>query len=399
VSRYYSYLNISKQIFDRYKGEEPLATFLKKYFAQHKKYGSTDRKQIAHLCYCYFRLGKALLQIPVEEGILTGLFLCSTQPNEMLKKLKPQWNEEVSSSFEKKYSMLNTQLSTLNIFPWKEELSEEIEYKKFCKSFFIQPDLFIRLRPGREQLVKQKFQEAGIEFKVVSDTCLALPNSSKIDKVIELDKEAVVQDYSSQYVGEFLKPAIANLISITPGTEMTIWDCCAGSGGKSLLLKDINPNIDLTVSDIRKSILINLKKRFEKARIKKYKSFVADLSCPDFIPPQAGQTSAFGLIICDAPCTGSGTWSRTPEQLYYFDENKIEEYAALQKKIVSNVIPHLKPGGYFAYITCSVFKKENEEVVEFVKKNFHLELIKIELLKGYDKKTDTMFTALLRKPL
>jgi 16S rRNA (cytosine967-C5)-methyltransferase len=111
------------------------------------------------------------------------------------------------------------------------------------------------------------------------------------------------------------------------------------------------------------------------------------------------QYSNFDLIICDAPCTGSGTWSRTPEQLYYFREKKIDEYSSLQKKIVSNVIPHLANGGYLCYITCSVFKKENEIVVDFIQEKFNLEIIRIEVLKGYDKKADTMFAALLRKPL
>jgi 16S rRNA (cytosine967-C5)-methyltransferase len=59
----------------------------------------------------------------------------------------------------------------------------------------------------------------------------------------------------------------------------------------------------------------------------------------------------------------------------------------------------LEPGGYLLYITCSVFKKENEEAVNFVKEKFHLQLVKMELQKGYDKKADTMFAALLQKPL
>ena len=398
MSRYYSYLNTSKEILDLYKGEEPLASFLKKYFTRHKKYGSIDRKQVAHLCYCYFRLGKALLQIPVEERIMTGLFLCSDQPDEMLKKLKPQWNEEVSSSLEKKCSILHPdgyrdQFSTLNNFPWKEELSKGIDYDNFCKSFFIQPDLFIRLRPGREQLVKQRLQEAGIEFKIISDTCLALANSSKIDKVIEMDKEAVVQDLSSQRIGEFLKHETFNPDS----KAISVWDCCAGSGGKSILAKDILGEIDLTVTDIRVSIIVNLRKRFKEAGIKNYKSAIIDLSGEN--SKYSTLNTPYLLIIADVPCTGSGTWSRTPEQLYYFDQNKIEEFAALQKKIVSNVIPHLKPRGYFVYITCSVFKKENEEVVEFVKNKFCLELIRIELLQGYDEKADTMFAALMRRAL
>jgi len=91
--------------------------------------------------------------------------------------------------------------------------------------------------------------------------------------------------------------------------------------------------------------------------------------------------------------------SRTPEQLYFFDERKIETYSVLQKKIVSNAIPQLQPGGTFIYITCSVFKKENEELVAFIKEKFHLQIEQMEVLKGYDKKADSMFVAVFRKEL
>ena len=104
-------------------------------------------------------------------------------------------------------------------------------------------------------------------------------------------------------------------------------------------------------------------------------------------------THSFDLIIFDAPCTGSGTWSRTPEQLYYFKDEKIDDYSTLQKKMLANIIPHLKEGGSLLYITCSVFKKENEEIVDFIKENFHLQLKKMEILKGYDKNADSMFAA------
>ena len=59
----------------------------------------------------------------------------------------------------------------------------------------------------------------------------------------------------------------------------------------------------------------------------------------------------------------------------------------------------MKPAGSFVYITCSVFKKENEEVVTFIKENFHLKLKQMEVLKGYDKKADSMFVALFEKEL
>ena len=391
MSRYHSYINSTKNILSIYKGEEPLSSFLKKYFSANKKYGSKDRKQISNLCYCFFRLGKAIMNTSTEEKILTALFLCSTGSNEMLAALKPEWNEKCNLPLTEKLLIIEYSLLLQHVFPWKDELSEGIDHEKFCESFFIQPDLFLRLRPGKEKIAIQNLRQAGIDFKMISETCLALPNASKIDEVIELDKEAVIQDYNSQETGRFLGSALA-----TPRNDKpVVWDCCAGSGGKSIMSYDMDPKIDLTVSDIRESIISNLEKRFEKAGIKNYKSFVIDLTTSNLKP----RTSNFKLIIADVPCTGSGTWSRTPEQLYFFDERKIETYAALQKKIVSNAIPQLQPGGIFVYITCSVFKKENEENVDFLKENFHLKLKQMEVLKGYDKKADSMFIAVFEKTL
>jgi len=392
----HSYLRSSVEILGEYKGGEPFASFLKKYFGRNKKFGSKDRKHVSHLCFCYFRLGKALLDISTEERILIGLFLCSDAPNEMLEHLKPDWNKEIGLPVKRKLLIVDyscppgSQALLINhVFPWQEELSDGINHEKFCESFFTQPDLFLRLRPGCRNVVKTKLSQRGIDFSEISSTCLSLRNASRIENIVELDKEAVVQDLNSQLTGEFLKS-----FKFLPDSDQKpgVWDCCAGSGGKSLMLYDIDQNVELTVSDVRDSILVNLKKRFSKAGIKNYNSFVADLAQNNL----QHRTSNFELIICDAPCTGSGTWSRTPEQLYFFDD-KIDRYSALQKKIVSNVIPRLRKNGYLLYITCSVFKKENEEVVEFIQSDSKLDLMKMELLKGYDKKADTMFIALFKK--
>ena len=388
MSRYHSYINSATTILSSYKGEEPFALYIKKHFAQNKKFGSKDRKQISHLCYCYFRLGKALLNVTLEERIVAALFFCSISSNEILQELKPEWNDNVSLSSDEKIKLAGYNFSITDIFPWHTEISESIDKNAFSISHLQQPDLFLRLRPGKEKRVLQKLSIANIDFKIISETSIALSNASKIDEVIAIDKEAVVQDYSSQRVGDLLQ----NLKPQTSNLKLSCWDCCAASGGKSIMTKDILDDIDLTVSDVRESILINLKKRFAEAGIKNYKSLVADLTKPI----KELENKKFNLIIADVPCSGSGTWGRTPEQLFYFEEKKIDEYTALQKKIISTIIPHLIDDGYLLYITCSVFKKENEDQIAFIKEKFHLGLIRMELLKGYDKKADTMFAALFK---
>jgi 16S rRNA (cytosine967-C5)-methyltransferase len=396
--KFFAHLNTAVQVLEKYKGQQPFGIFIKDFFRQDKKYGSRDRKSISHLCYCFFRLGKSYPLLPAAERIVAGLFLCSVGPSEMLGQLKPVWNENAGLSVEEKFSLVNefsasttSELpsSGLSIFPWTDLLSAGVDHGAFNTSFLVQPQLFLRIRPGKEKVVRQKLDMAGITYAAPAPNCIALPNASKLDEVILLNKEGIIQDLSSQRVGELLQPAL-----LPPVPGIRVWDCCAASGGKSILAWDVLGNIDLTVSDIRESIIANLKKRFTEAGITKYRSFVADLSDPQ----AALQLPAFPhLIIADVPCSGSGTWSRTPEQLYYFDTAAIARYSSLQQKIVSRVLDKLTPGGHFLYITCSVFREENEEVVNFMQEKFGLTVVKMELLRGYDQQADTMFAALLKK--
>lgn len=385
--RYHSYLNSAKTIIDSYRGDIPFAAFLKKYFNANKKYGGRDRKQITTLCYNFFRLGKALPQLPVEEKIIVAVFICEEKSNDFLDFHKPEWNEIITKPLAEKIDIAG--FTAEDAFPWAEELSTGIDVELFRYSFFKQPDLFLRIRPGNKEAVIKKLQDAGIEFNMPQDDCIVLSNSTKVDNILDIDKEVVVQDINSQKVLNFLKDPASSIQQ-----TVSAWDCCAASGGKSILAYDILAgHIELTVSDIRESILSNLKQRFETAGIKNYKSFIADLTETD----SRLLTPVSQLILCDAPCTGSGTWSRTPEQLYYFKTKTIAGYAALQQQIVSAVIPHLQTNGIFIYITCSVFKKENEAIVNVIKEKFHLQLLQMELLIGYDKKADSMFTAVFKK--
>jgi 16S rRNA (cytosine967-C5)-methyltransferase len=390
MSRYYSHINSAQKIIEAYTGAEPFASYLKKQFAANKKFGSKDRKQITQLCYSYFRLGRSLTDISIEEKLLTALFLSSRTSNELLQHLKPEWNDVIETSREEKLKLLNSVVSASSIFLFTDELSEGIDADEFAFSHLQQPDLFLRIRPGRKETVLHQLKAAGISFQLIAENTVALPNATKIEELIMLNKDAVVQDYSSQRVGglfENLKLKIEN-------QKWKVWDCCAASGGKSIMAKDILGDIDLTVSDVRESILINLKKRFEEAGIKNYKSFVGDLSLH---LPLTTHHSAFDLIIADVPCSGSGTWGRTPEQLSFFQSSSIETYSILQKKIISNTVGQLKPEGYFLYITCSVFKKENEDNVAWMQEELKLQLVKQEIIKGYAVKADTMFAALLKK--
>ena len=394
--RFQSYFNTAIKIIQLYDGLIPLQHFLKQYFSQHKKHGSKDRKYITHLCYNFFRLGKSFEDINAEEKLKLAIFLCNDNSGEWGFLYDDEWQSNWDNLLTKRLQFVEKKYSLFalsDVFPFADEVTESLDTPAFIQSFFIQPDVFIRIRPGYDKQIISKLQEKNVPFNLVHENCIALSPSVNINSIIKVDEEAVIQDYSSQRIKEFLnlietENRKSNMVPLT-----SAWDCCAGSGGKSILAHDVFKEINLTVSDKRASILQNLNQRFAKAGVKSYKSFLADLTNSKLHIPNY----PFALIICDAPCSGSGTWSRTPEQLFFFQHEKIEAYTLLQQNIVSNAIPFLKTNGYFLYITCSVFKQENETVAAFIENHLHLELIKMELLKGYDQKADTMFAALFRK--
>ena len=387
--KHFSHLNTASQLLSSYDCKEPFHHYIRKYFAENKKHGSRDRKTISHLCYCYLRLGSGLPELNILDRIIAGLFLCSDQPTTLLAELSPRLNEKLTQSFHEKVKVLNETISPNEIFPWQ-DLSNGIDHEQFSLSHLVQPDLFLRIRPGYHDKVIGKLKSGNTDYyEFIAPDSMRLPNGFKAEEIFSIDKEVVVQDLSSQRVGEFM----AKSLSGNPGS-FTCWDCCAASGGKSILARDVLGDISLIVSDVRESIIANLRKRFESAEIKRYHSFVADLSREPVL-----NMEPMDLIIADLPCTGSGTWGRTPEHLQCFRPSSIDKYASLQKNILENISGNLKKGGHLLYITCSVFKKENEEVVDFICSNSNLQVIEKSVIPGYMNKADTMFAALLRNPL
>ena len=130
MSRWYSYINSAKQIIETYKGKKPLAAFLKDHFRQYAKYGSKDRKYIAHLCYCYYRLGHSLPDISTDQKIKTALFLCTDEASEWQILFDETW-----------------------VWAWSKNLAERID---FIKGFYPDFNFAMGYNIGSGQSIKDK---------------------------------------------------------------------------------------------------------------------------------------------------------------------------------------------------------------------------------------------------
>jgi len=375
-----------EQILNSYDGSLPLHRFLPAYFKQNKQMGSSDRRWATRHIYSFFRLGKALPALSNEERLSVADFLCQNTLSLIVAKNLPGLANDITLPPEEKLLRIKAKYPDFDltqVYPFHAALSEDVSTEQFLPSFFQQPDLFIRVTEADSAGIVEKLQNENIQVKAISDTALALPNGTKLETLLK-EGSYQVQDLSSQYTGRYFKP----------NKWDKWWDCCAASGGKTLLLHSFEPVIELLVTDLRESVLLNLDERFRLAGIKKYHKKELDLLQNN---DQVLHHYQFDGIILDAPCTGSGTWGRTPEMLTFFDERKINQFATIQKGIAQNVVKHLKPGKPLIYITCSAFAAENEAVVKQLTDTLPLELEKMELIKGYENQADTMFVARLIK--
>lgn len=131
-----------------------------------------------------------------------------------------------------------------------------------------------------------------------------------------------------------------------PGTR--ILDYCAGGGGKALALADAY-DLDITAHDADPRRMKDLPERARRAGV--------SVQIAEQVPSEA----QFAGIICDVPCSGSGAWRRAPEARWRSPPEQLETLCATQAQIVDDCVRMLAPGGWLAYMTCSLFVAENAD--------------------------------------
>lgn len=158
-----------------------------------------------------------------------------------------------------------------------------------------------------------------------------------------------VQDLGSQMLLE----------AVAPDAGGRWLDACAGAGGKSLQLATmLGPTGSVHAEDVRLKALDQLAMRAERCglsdRITRAPSPVEAA-----VPP-----ALYDGVLVDAPCTGSGTWRRSPHLRWRITPELVQDMAAKQLALLRRHAVRVTPGGLLVYATCSQAFAENEGVVD-----------------------------------
>jgi 16S rRNA (cytosine967-C5)-methyltransferase len=147
----------------------------------------------------------------------------------------------------------------------------------------------------------------------------------------------------------------SQLIAELAGRGTAILDCCAAPGGKTAILAERNPAATITACDI------------SPQRLKAMQAWIAGrpgnicyrvLDATE-LPFQA----EFDLVLCDAPCSGTGTLARNPEIRHRITLDDFARQHQRQVRLLSSAMRSLSEGGRLIYSTCSLEGEENEAVV------------------------------------
>ncbi len=138
-----------------------------------------------------------------------------------------------------------------------------------------------------------------------------------------------------------------------------VWDCCAAPGGKTLVLARRLGAAEIVASDVSAKRLAQTEARLRRYSYAERVRFeVADAANAKAIE------GSFDLILCDAPCSGTGTMAANPEIRHRLKVEEFARQALRQREILEGALKRLAPGGRLVYSTCSLEPEECEYVVE-----------------------------------
>ena len=157
-----------------------------------------------------------------------------------------------------------------------------------------------------------------------------------------------VQDASSQ----------ASVLQLSVDQHGPILDFCAGGGGKSLALSAFL-NQPIFAYDVNFERMKDLPKRARRSS--------ADIQ---IIKSGDLKTSYYGLVFCDVPCSGSGTWRRDPEGKWSLTLKEYKNLLSVQANILNTASRLVKSNGTLLYATCSILEDENQtQIKNFLNKS------------------------------
>jgi len=176
-----------------------------------------------------------------------------------------------------------------------------------------------------------------------------------VAEVIDSSAISKIAASSDYYIQNVTPIALIEKLSLGSSQPETILDLCSAPGGKLLLAHDLYPKARLYANDVNPQKLALLQQNIDKYGLQ------VDVSCgPGENYPGHGP---FDLIILDVPCSNTGVLNKRPEARWRLSKESISALKSTQIALLQKAFTLLSEKGEVWYLTCSILKQENEEMI------------------------------------
>jgi 16S rRNA (cytosine967-C5)-methyltransferase len=333
-----TFLRLLQPLRARWRSDPSLPRTLQSLLAAERRFGSRDRRLYRELIYTTLRylpwIEPSLAAAPAE-AVRRVAWLAADTPATRLFRAEFATGEPPAGD------------ATELLPAWFREHGPELFESPEAAFQLRRAPLWLRLQTdeaGRAQTLAE-FSARGWECRP----------SALLPDALEVRTEADVTQTESWRAGRVeVQDLGSQLLLEAAGIDRgEHWlDACAGAGGKTLqLARLLGPEGQVDAHDIRKAALDELRVRAARARLRNIRVVTAT------------PASAYAGVLVDAPCSGSGTWRRSPHLKWTITPATIAEKAALQTTLLARFAPTVRAGGRLIYATCSLSRQENEHVV------------------------------------
>ena len=343
-ARYNAVLELTEEIF---KDKSPADGIINAYLRERKYIGSGDRRFIAETEWKIIRHRRRLefeaqssdprriLLVYLKDEDLDLIFGAGEYAPTALSKEERNWLKKLNES----------------VYPPDVEaecprwLFDKVGDMALLKSLNEPASADLRVNRGSRESVLQKLRGEGLYFAPTPYSPIGIRSSERVNLnncIAYKEGEIEVQDEASQLA--------AILCDVRP--EHKVVDYCAGAGGKSLAIASLSGGRGkIEAHDVDWRRLEQIKPRLERLNIKNVE------------PVREVKSRDYDRFIIDAPCSGTGTWRRSPDAKFRLTPQKLSELNKIQSELLDIALKSTKTGGRIVYITCSILRDENEDIV------------------------------------
>lgn len=280
---------------------------------------------------------------PRASGMVNGILRSVVRAEKLSEPVGKDWIETLSIKYSHPRWLVEEFSSALG--------KDEVE--KLLSADNEQPPITVQVNTNKQstEQVENALRAEGVDVArhpLVSD-CLILSGTGNLENLVAFrDGLFYVQDVAARLA--------VTAAGILPGHR--VLDCCAAPGGKSFAAAiDLQNRGEVISCDIHEHKIKLLEAGRDRLGLDAVKPLLHSAT-----EQNDAWRAEFDVVITDVPCSGLGIIRKKPD-IRYKDSEPLKNLPKIQKAILNNCSTYVKPGGVLLYATCTLLKRENEDVV------------------------------------